>query len=94
MIETKKDDLDLQENDFHELDIDSNVERLVDYRENTKITLLHRFIYNENDPNVLLAIFKKVTKKLKALRILPEELVYKVDLEQLRYVRSKYRVNK
>ena len=41
--------------------------------QNAKITFFHRYIYQESDPDVLVAIHKKIVQKLSVLNIIEKE---------------------
>jgi hypothetical protein len=58
--------------------------------ENSKITFLHRFLYHEDNPNVLMETANKAIHKLKIMGIIPKNFTLPTETEGLNSARKNY----
>ena len=58
--------------------------------QNAKVTFMHRYIYQEDDPSVLVAIAKKVVRKLAIMRVLEGNQSIRIDHNALAGAQDKY----
>lgn len=71
------------ENKKMNFNIPNIIRKIKSQKENAKITFFHRYIYQENDPKILTAIYTRIKKKLVHMGILSktEDDIDKENLE-------------
>ena len=70
--------------------IDKNVLGLRRGSENAKVTFMHRYIYQEDNPNVLLEMLWKCEKKLKTMGIIPKDHKISINDKGLSQAKKHY----
>lgn len=71
-----------------------NIQQVIDTiknaGENARVTFIHRFIYQEDDPRILLALHQKTARKLSFMGILPINTENEYDTAAVEYATNQF----